>query len=386
MKRKSIVRLMLLCIAGTFAIACKDKKLKHSHADRVAPDTSLNYLLQPVNEQVVAAIPVIQPTTGSSIYTREIQGRISYDTRKQINLSSRVSGRIEKLYIKYNYQPVKKGELILEIYSPDLAAAQRELLLLYRSANEDQLLKLAKQKLMLLGMHAAQINKVLKTGEIAYRIPVYSNATGFILEKQVAVAASASAPSMENPATANASVNPLAEPMLLREGQYLNAGQSIFTIYQASGLVAEFSLRTAEASQLSRQDKVIIQRMANPQETLTGKIGLIQPVFNAGENFLLARVYLKNSGLQVGELITGHLPFVAEKTLWVPKEAVISLGNKSVVFKKEGKVFVPKTVKTGIIQNKQVQLLDEVSGWEIAKNAYYLIDSESFIKTKPKGI
>lgn len=402
MKRNYIVRLLVL-LTGISLAACQNKKPEDNSSrkqhDQV--DTSLNYLLKPVNEQVVASIPVIHAGQSSRIYIREVQGRVTYDTRNQVNLASRVSGRIEKLYIKYNYQPVKKGQLILELYSPDLAAAQRELLMIERSGNQDQMLEPAKQRLMLLGMNPAQIGRLIRTGEISYRIPVYSNATGYILEKQPTTASAANAPAatsvaptsagMDNMASGSgtsasqAASTPVSSPVLLREGQYLSTGQSIFTIYRTGDLVAEFSLTPQVASQLNKKAKVIIQRTANKQESMTGNIGLIQPVFNSGENFVLARVYLQKDHLQVGELVTGQFPFLSEKGYWLPKEAIFSTGNRSVVFKKVGKVFIPKTVKTGIVQNNQIQILEELNDWEIAKNAFYLIDSESFIKTESKG-
>jgi len=395
---------LLLFLTIGFSLAACQRNHKETDTDKPAHpvrDTSLNYLLKPVNEQVISRIPLIRAQKGSSIYMREVQGRVTYDTRNQITLASRVSGRIEKLYIKYNYQPVKRGQLIMEIYSPDLAAAQRELLLIQASGDEDGMLQSAKQRLMLLGMDQAQINKVLRTGQIAYTIPIYSNATGFILEKQAANAVppptpmstsavntgmddmvSGGATSIQSSQTAATQVN---SAVLIREGQYLNAGQNIFTIYRTGDLVVEFSLSPTVVSQLNKQAKVLIQRTANKEQTLTGKIGLIQPVFNAGENFVIARVYLEGSGLQPGELVTGQIPFVTEKGLWLPKEAVVSIGNQSVVFKKEGRVFIPKTVKTGITQNNQIQVFGELSEWDLAKNAYYLIDSESFIKTMNKG-
>ncbi|MEJ5963314.1 efflux RND transporter periplasmic adaptor subunit [Pedobacter immunditicola] len=405
MKRNYIVRLLLFLAIGVSLAACQRNEKGSGAAEptHAVRDTSLNYLLKPVNEQVIARIPLIRAQKGSSIYMREVQGRVTYDTRNQITLASRVSGRIEKLHIKYNYQPVKKGQLIMEIYSPDLAAAQRELLLIQQSGDEDGMLQSAKQRLMLLGMDQRQISKVLRTGQVNYTIPVYSNATGFILEKQAASAVPSPAPmsspaastGMDNMASGSATQSTQSSQtaptevnsaVMIREGQYLNAGQNIFTIYRTGDLVVEFSLSPSVVSKLNKQAKVLIQRTANKKQTLTGKIGLIQPVFNAGENFVIARVYLKSSGLQPGELVTGQIPFVTEKGLWLPKEAVVSIGNQSVVFKKEGRVFIPKTVKTGIIQNNKIQVFGELSEWDLAKNAYYLIDSESFIKTLNKGV
>src|SRR5690606_24751315 len=154
-----------------------------SATNEMTIDSSIASLAKPVNTQVVSTIPAISPETGTRIFSVEVKGQITYDTRNQTSVSSRVSGRIEKLYIKYNYQPVRKGQVIMEIYSPDLAAAQRELLYIARSGNDENMLSRAKQRLSLLGMQPAQIDQVLKTGKVLYRVPVYSTASGYILEK-----------------------------------------------------------------------------------------------------------------------------------------------------------------------------------------------------------
>ena len=409
MKNNCIANLPVLLLFSFSLAACNFKKQpEHLHTSAGQPehaktDTSLTYLLQPVNEKVIATIPVVTGKKEAAIYIREIPGKVNYDTRNQVSLSSRVAGRIEKLYVKYNYQPVKKGQLILEIYSPDLAAAQRELLLIKQSGSDQQLLQAAKQRLMLLGMGMAQIQRVLNTEQISYRIPVYSNATGYILERQISgnnpapSTAGSSAPSSSmdamnsanttgtNSTDENLKTNTAGTAILLREGEYLNAGQNIFSIYKTGNLVAEFSLSPKDAGQLDKNSKVVIQTTPTTGNGITGKIGLIQPVFNAGENFTLVRVYLQNARLQVGELLTGHLPFLTDKGSWLPQKAVLSLGNQSIIFKKEGKVFIPESVKTGISQNNQIQILDDITNWKIAENAYYLIDSESFIKIKNDG-
>ena len=404
MRKNYIVKLVLSFLLGISLVSCQNNGPKDStniSPEHDRPDTSLNYLLKPVNEQVTASIPVIRATYSSNIYVKEVQGRVTYDTRNESSLSSRVSGRIEKLYVKYNYQPVTKGQLILEIYSPDLAAAQRELLLIKRTGDQDQMLEPAKQRLKLLGMTGNAIDKLLRTGEVSYKIPLYSNATGYILEKQAPsssnqlaanAGSSGASSSMNNmdgtpSGTGSADQLPIASAssaILLREGEYLSAGQRVFTIYRTGNLVAEFSLIPGVAAKLNKQDKVLVQRTADKQESIVGKIGLIQPVFNAGENFVMARVYLQKNNWQVGELVTGQFPFLTEKSYWLPREAALSIGNESVIFKKEGKVFIPTVVKVGISQNNQIQILEVINGWDVAKNAYYLIDSESFIKIKRK--
>ncbi|WP_163399463.1 efflux RND transporter periplasmic adaptor subunit [Flavobacterium fluviatile] len=369
---------------------------RHTPGTETAIDSSLKHLLKPVNEQVVSNISVIKPQGGTKIFSLQVQGIITYDTREQTSISSRVSGRIERLLIKYNYQPVKKGQLIMEIYSPDLAAAQRELLFIYQSDANNPMLQKAKERLSLLGMQQKQIQQVLKTGKISYRIPVYSNATGYILDNTAAGNSSTAAPaaspqsivsddgmgamgSSGNAASNSSASSPAVSAIMLREGQYIGAGQSLFTIYTNKNLIAEFAFDPSVSPQIKKGQKLMFYEPSDKQNVYTGIIGLIQPVFKEGSNFTIARIYLQDNKFQTGKLVTAAVPIVS-KGWWLPQSAVLNLGNKSIVFKKEKDVFVPREVKTKNNADGMVLIDQDISDWGIASNAAYMIDSESFIK------
>ena len=360
-------------------------------------DSNLLPLLKPVNEQVVASMPTIEVESGTRIFSIPVQGVITYDTRKQETVASRVAGRIERMYVKYNFQPVSKGQLVMEIYSPDLAAAQRELIYLHKLGNEKAMLERAKQRLSLLGMQPAQIAQVLRTGKSLYRVPVYSPASGYIVEKNLNTSAgsnpvtaiSSSSRGMNGMGGSSSSSSPSSamqqpqvnqSPVLIREGQYVGNGETIFTIYQANNMVAEFSLDPSLATEVKRGQKVVYHTMADPNNVQAGVIGLVEPTQRNGQNFTIARMYLGNTNLQPGQLITANIPVVKIGASWLPENAVLQLGQQSVVFKKEGTVFIPTKIKTGIRVNGLVQVLDRISGWPIAKNANFLVDSESFIR------
>lgn len=434
MRNSYIVNIMLgMSIALFGLVACKSKPDKHTHTGQEAGtlytcpmhpevvkdkpgkcpicgmnlvskednkelvvDSSISRLTKPVNAQVIAAVPAIMPEGGTRIYSSAVNGVITYDTRQQTSIASRVSGRIEKLLIKYNYQPVRKGQLIMEVYSPDLAAAQRELLFIARNGGD--MLDRAKQRLQLLGMASGQIEQVLKTGNIIYRIPVYSNSDGYILEKTAAASAlsamtPAAAPSsggdgmsgMEGGASAAPAVSapaaPAATPVLLREGQYVSAGQSLFTIYQAGNLVAEFAFPSQLAANIKRGQKILFYPTDHKEAMQTSNIGLIEPVFRNGQNFMLARIYLGSNDFRVGQLVSGSIPIVYAGGWWLPKKAVWRLGSKSLVFKQENGVYVPVEITTGAEAGEVIQVDSAASSWKVAANAAYLVDSESFIKT-----
>ncbi|SHM65576.1 Multidrug efflux pump subunit AcrA (membrane-fusion protein) [Chitinophaga jiangningensis] len=382
----------------TFAVlalaACKPKPpaMESGHAEHPV-DSSVANLTRPVNEKVIAAIPVISADTGTRVYATVVNGIVTYDDRNQTSIASRVGGRVERLLVKFNYQPVKKGQLIMEVYSPDLAAAQRELL--YVAQTGGNMLAAAKQRLQLLGMQAAQIEQVIKTGKVLYRVPVYSNANGYILEKSAAAAPTAAMPAVSaaggdgmsgmgatTTAATPAPAAPAATPVLLREGQYVTAGQSLFTIYQATSLVAEFAFPAQLSAMVKKGQQLLFYPASNEDAMQSGHIGLIEPRFKDGVNFTMARVYLKDHALQAGQLLQASLPVVVSAGWWLPQKAVLQLGNKSVVFKKEGNAFIPKVVETGWKVKDMIQVKTAIGDWKLASNAYYLVDSESFIRTK----
>ena len=436
MRKSYIVKIIFLGFLAAGFVSCKNKPGKDAHAEHkkaqqytcpmhpqiisdkpgkcpicgmdlvpkssnreLTIDSSIASLAKPVNAQVVSTIQAISPEPGTRIFSVELKGRVTYDTRNETGVSSRVGGRIEKLYIKYNYQPVKQGQLIMEIYSPDLAAAQRELLYISRTGNDENMLSRAKQRLALLGMQTSQINRVLRTGNILYRVPVYSSVSGFILEKQATLQLG-SAPvstatgmagandAMDNMggASTNSSTSvpaPIAStPVLIREGQYVGAGQSLFTIYKAESVVAEFALSPEIAAQVKKGQKLIFRTTNDAAgKVYTGSIGLIQPLVRSGENFTVARVYVSNSNLFPGQLITANIPVVYKGGWWLPKKAVWQSGNKSIVFKKQDGVYIPMPVEAGVEAEGMVMVKTSIGDWLVAENAWYLVDSESFIKT-----
>jgi hypothetical protein len=282
----------------------------------------------------------------------------------------------------------------MQIYSPELAAAQRELLFIRETGDNAALLNSAKQRLLLLGMTAGQIARVLSSRQPVYKIPVYSNANGYIIDKASAAQAAATpatppvAGDMNGmtgtataPPAAAQNVNAVAAPILLREGQYINAGETIFTIYKADKLVAEFALEPAIAPHIRKGQPLILQSSTGAGKAIIATVGLIQPFFRNGESFTLVRAYLQGQPFKAGALLKARIPVMEKAAWWLPEAAVVQLGARAVVFRKEGAVYRPVAIATGMKAGGRVQVPDSIAGWQVARNAWYLVDSESFIKT-----
>ncbi|WP_341839922.1 efflux RND transporter periplasmic adaptor subunit [Chitinophaga caseinilytica] len=335
------------------------------------------------------SLPLLFPQQRTRIVVMEAPGTVRYDSRNRAILPSRVAGRIEKLHVRYNYQPVRKGQLILEIYAPELVAAQRELLSV---SNDPAMKELALRKLALMGMPETLAAEVLRTRQVRVTIPLYSNADGYILEESLAAAAAAPstaapAPSqggdaMGNmgaaaPMAASAAPAPTQSPVMLREGQYVSAGQNLFSIYKTGRMIAEFALPAEVASAVGPGSRVLVSGNGMQGELKSAAINLLEPLYANGEKFSRARVYL-NGNYPAGQLLTAYIPVLFREGSWVPVSAIVKLGKDNVVFRKEGADYRAVPVRIGARAGGLVQLFDEVQA--IAANAAYIADSEGFIK------
>src|SRR5882724_4156388 len=129
-------------------------------------DIRLNDLLQPTDRFVVSSIPVTTIKRSTEQIEIDALGTIAYDTRLINTISARFSGRIEKLYVKYRYQHVMKGQRIMDVYSPELLTTEQELLFLLKNdADNSSLINAAKQKMLLLGMSEGQLQQIINTQE-----------------------------------------------------------------------------------------------------------------------------------------------------------------------------------------------------------------------------
>jgi membrane fusion protein, copper/silver efflux system len=346
-----------------------------SHSDKTGID--LNTLLQPSNQFVVSSIPVTTVQRSKQVVEVDALGTIAYDTRQVGTISAKYAGRIEKLYVRYRFQKVYKGQKIMDIYSPELMTAQQNLLFLLRNdAANATLIAASKQRLQLLGMTSSQIDTVIKTGKPIFAVPVYSNYTGHIHEATATTMLSAPASNMRD-------IQVTTEELSLRPGMYIQKGQTLFAVYNPGKVWATLNIYADMHMLIHTGDAVVIVPEAAPAKQFRGKINFIEPFFREGSKTLTARVYFDNSIRQVpiGSQVSATIYSNTKEAAWLPASAVVSLGADKVVFIKQSGGFKAHKLVTGISYNGRLQVLSGLTAKDtVAQNAQFLIDSESFIK------
>jgi len=368
---------------GTCPICGMDLVKKVENAT-VLNEIMLNDLMQPTDQFVVSSIPVTTIKRKAEQIEIEALGTIAYDTRLVNTISARVSGRIEKLYVKYRYQDVVKGQRIMDIYSPELLTTEEELLFLVKNDPDNfSLINAAKQKLLLLGVSESQLHQIIKTGKPALSIAVYSDYSGHIHEAGTAMQMVINE-GQGMPARPTAGdISRITEELPVKEGMYVEKGQTIFQVYNVNRSWILLNIFPEDQNHVKVGDAVRIVPETAPAKNFRAKIDFIEPFYRKENKTLTARVYFNNSQLQIpiGSQVRATIFAGNKEADWLPASAVLSLGIDKVVFIKTMGGFKAHKVETGIIYKNQIQILAGVNKTDsVAANAQFLADSESFIK------
>ncbi|MES2648121.1 MAG: efflux RND transporter periplasmic adaptor subunit [Bacteroidota bacterium] len=345
----------------------------------ISKDVELEALLRPTNEFVISKIPVTTIQMKEEQIEIHALGNIAYDTRQVASISSRVAGRIEKLYVRFRYQKITQGQHILDIYSPELMTAQQNLLFLLKNdpANTT-FIQAAKDKLVLLGMSSPQLQQVIQSGKPSLSIAVFSNYAGHIHE-------AANGGNMNNNPNNMKDISLITEELSLKEGMYLQKGQTIFSVYNPARAWAILNIYAENQGLVKKGNPVKIIPETAPGKDFRGVIDFIEPFYRKNSKTVTARVYFKNSELQIpiGSQVTATIFGNTKDAYWLPQQSVLSLGRDKVVFERISGGFKARKINTGIAHKNHVQVLNGINETDsVALNAQYLMDSESFIKIK----
>ncbi len=296
-------------------------------------------------------------------------GNINYDETRMYTVNTKFNGWIEKLYVNFEGEKVKKGEPLFDIYSPELVSAQEEYLLAiqqqtslsgssYHDIRESarRLLEASRTRLRYWDLNDSQIKQIEKAGKVKKTLTIYSPATGVVIKKQAF------------------------------EGHFVKAGEHQYEIADLSTVWVDVEVYEYELPWIHMGMKADMELAYIPGKRFTGKVLYIYPFLTAKTRTARLRLAFANSDYQLkpGMYANVYLSsLVAKETLIVPQEAVIDSGIRKVVFVALGRgKFQPREVKIGVEGNNyEFQVLDGLSeGEKIVVSAQFMLDSESRLK------
>ncbi len=351
----------------------------------------------PTNQTVIAKQQAVKPSFGDTSFLITANGYITFDARRNHKVPVRVGGRIERLYVKYNYQYVHKGEKILELYSPELNTYVEEYLYVKRNTNDSILQEKAKEKLLLLGLSPSQIKQIDKTGSVSFTIPVYSPFEGYVLFNPSESTAlmgngdrgSAGMGNMNNTANAGSAIQPsILSDNSIREGMYVSKDQTLFWINDFREVWGILAFSKENEKYINKGQVAIVRSELFPDQSFRAAIQFTEPVYQQGQKFTQARIYISNDKrmLKQNSLITANV-FTSGRSMMLPASSIFYLGRVAIVWvqtgiTKEGSnIFQSRVVSVGRKTGDRVEILKGLDQNEsVARDAAYLADSETIIK------
>ena len=295
-------------------------------------------------------------------------GEIAHDQSREATLSAYVDGRLERLYADSVGVRVEEGAKLVELYSPDLYSAQQEYLAAVKNASAgllagdgltEELVGIAQDKLIELGLSDTQIDALRRAGKPASRIAVAAPIGGTITHKPK------------------------------NEGDYVRVGEPIYHIADLSVVWLRLELFPEQAARVGEGQPVTAKVDSLPGRTFEGTVMLVEPTVDSKTRTVGVRIELPNPNglLRPGDYATARieLPAVPELSpgedrplLAVPADAVLRLGEDSVAYvETEPGRFEIRRVEVGPVVDGRIVILEGLAeGDAVATRGNFLIDSQ----------
>ncbi len=342
--------------------------------EELPPGVTGRVALSP-NEVAVAGIKTA--TIGYRPMVKHIKtvGFITFDESGLSRIVSRVGGYVEKLYVDKSYTMVHKGEPLAAIYSPEVYSAAREMVLSLKGQGAGDIAASAREKLILLGVAAEDVDRMIASGQSPKDVIIRSPVTGHVIDKKIEVGAS------------------------------VEAKMTLFEVADLSTVWLEADVYESDAPFLRAGDEINAKVEAYPNRAFKGKIALVHPHLEIQTRTNRIRVRLDNPNheLRPGMYaeVTIEAPMesvepyktlahfsprppgegqgVRAEFIAVPESAVIDTGEKKIVYVQRGEgQFEGREVELGPRQGDFYPVLKGlVAGDRVAAAGSFLVDAET---------
>lgn len=281
-------------------------------------------------------------------------GYVTVDENNIEHVHSYTDGWIRKLTVKAQGEQVKKGQLLLTLYSPSLNSAQDELILAVKN-NNHLLISAGIKKLLTLGMSQSQIDLIRRTHKPVSQIDIYAKKSGIISQLNV------------------------------REGKYIKPDTDIMTIEQLSPIWVIAEVFERQSAWVKEGQSAIATLSFYPGKTWEGRVDYVYPELDKKTHTLRVRLTFPNPDLTLKPKMYANIKIFSDtqkNTLAIPREALIRTGegDRVIIVSGTGE-FKAQPVTVGIESGDYYQVISGLSENDrVVTSAQFLIDSESSLK------
>lgn len=340
-------------------LASCEKKLEQAHEEHGVEHEAMLSLTE--QERVVANIQIDTAKVKTIFEETTLIGTAAVDERNVNVISSRVRGRIDKLFVSNPGTYVKNGDPLYSIYSEELLSFENEYLLAIdenKTATTQReitqrMVEGARRRLKLWTLTEKQINELEKTRNISPLIIFYSNRSGYVSE------------------------------LLVREGEYVEIGSPMFRLADLNSLWIEAQFYSSEINYLRQSPSLEVEFEAFPGVRVKGEIVYDNPRLEDNTKINLVRIKINN---QKGDYKPGMMAYVylkrnRKETLAIPKSALLLENFITVWIEAPDGMFEQRMVETGISNKREVEIVSGLmAGDRVVITGAYLLNSEWKIK------
>jgi Cu(I)/Ag(I) efflux system membrane fusion protein len=302
----------------------------------------------------VRTAPVVEQALGAELAA---VGSVAWNEREQAIVSSRAMGFVEKLHVRATLDRVAAGAPLVEIHVPDWVAAQEDYLALARVPGADgaALREAALARMRQAGMSEAQVARIAAGGTLQPRTTLTAPIGGIVTE------------------------------LMVREGATAMPGMPLMKLQGTGTVWVEGEVPESQAALLVPGQRATATSPALPGRRFEGSVQALLPQVDAATRTRRARLEVANPG---GALVPGMLVQLSfalparASALWVPSDAVIATGRRSVVMLAEdGGRYRPVEVKTGRESGGRTEIVAGLAaGQRVVLSGQFLIDSEASLR------
>ncbi|MBN8538946.1 MAG: efflux RND transporter periplasmic adaptor subunit [Parachlamydiales bacterium] len=327
-------------------------KLAPQKAEPAKKDEARVPIEVPLEQQSKIGLKVVRAEKKKVEHTIRTVGTVTADQTKEAHVHTKINGWVEQIYADYIGKPVKKGQSLFELYSPDLVSTQEEYLAARKQgAPGREIAVTALERLKLWGVPQSEIDRLKKSGKAKRSVTFDSPVDGFIVNKTAI------------------------------QGMYITPEMELYHIADLSRIWIIVTLYEYDVAVISVGDEAEIQLPYDPDKSFKGKISYIYPEIELETRTAKARIELDNldQKLKPGMFSNISLKKNLGEAIVIPDDAVIDTGARKIVFIKTGTSrFEPREIKAGPrIENTFAILSGLKEGEEIVTSAHFLIDAES---------
>jgi Cu(I)/Ag(I) efflux system membrane fusion protein len=285
------------------------------------------------------------------------QGEVRVDENRLTDLTLRTEGWVERLYVEETFERVKRGQTMLELYSPEVVAASEELLVAHRAqgTSRDRLVRSAEKKLLLLGLSRKQIARRAKLDSAPETLAIAAPATGYVMSKSVA------------------------------QGAHVPRGQRLYRIADLSRVWIDAKVYEADMHAVKVGAPVRLTLPFVGEVEREAVIDYVHPRLDPTTRTISVRIEVDNPDLELkpGMYAEVVIPTQSAKRPSIPREAIIYSGPRRIVFVDLGEgQFEPRDVETGVQHGEWAQILSGLhTGESVVTSGNFLIAAESRIRS-----